>query len=77
MEMFVTYTCREYDPSKVRKRYIRATFTAGVYQYIEVGDDRRWDMRQANVNGIELPTEIKKKADALLGQAFGYVELPS
>ncbi len=41
----VTYICKDYRPDMVRKRYVRY---AGAYEWhwCEVGDDRRYDIRQ-------------------------------
>ena len=73
--MRITYQSENYAPEKIVKRYVRFGVN-GVYQFCEVGSDKRYDLRQGEVNEIEIPEDIKEKAIALRGQAFAYVEWP-
>lgn len=72
--MQATYTSRQYSPDKVRSRYVRRS--ANGYQFCEVGDNRRYDLRQGRVDASELPASVKAAADAMAGRAFSYVDWP-
>lgn len=61
--MKVTSCARGYHPSQVRARYVRAAFD-GKYRWCEVGDDRRYDLRQGTVKAEALPADVREAADA-------------
>lgn len=72
--MKVTYQSSNYAPEKILRRYVRRSSDG--YQFCEVGQDRRYDLRQGTVEADEIPEAIRIKADALKGQYFGYVDWP-
>lgn len=72
--MEVTFTAKGYRPENVRRRYVRANIKNGDYSWCEVGDDRRWDLRQGLVAAEDLPDDIRAAADALRGTWLGYVD---
>jgi hypothetical protein len=76
MRIITHWKSSAYDPANVRRRYVRATSGSDEYRYIEVGEDPRYDILQGSVAGRELPPDIKRKADELKTQCWGYVELP-
>lgn len=73
--MKATYTAEGYSPDKVTGRYVRRS--GDIYRFCEVGSDTRFDIRQGEVAGFELPDDVRFAADALRAQAFGYVEWSS
>ena len=72
--MEVTFTVKGYQPGAVLARYVRANIKNGDYSWCEVGDDRRYDLRQGLVAADELPDDIRAAADALRGAWPGYVD---
>ena len=74
--MEATFTAKEWQPGQVRARYVRANVKGGDYSWCEVGDDRRYDLRQGLVTAEELPDDIRAAADALRGTWPGYVDWP-
>lgn len=74
--MEVTYRAKSYRPEAIRVRYVRANVKGGDYSWCEVGDDRRYDLRQGLVDAHELPDDIRRAADRLRGTSPGYVEWP-
>ena len=73
--MHITYQSDKYAPEKVKMRYVRFGLN-GVYEFCEVGFDRRYDLRQGEIDEKEIPKDIREQAIALRGQAFSYVEWP-
>jgi len=73
--MKVTYQSKNYAPEKILRRYVRRGVD-GEYWFCEVGQDRRYDLRQGTVEATEIAEDVRKKADELKGQYFGYVEWP-
>jgi len=71
----VTYTARDYSPGKVRKRYVRRD-VSGAFRWCEVGDDRRFDLRQGIVAESEIPPLIIQKAIEASKSWPCYVEWP-
>jgi|JI9StandDraft_2_1071091.scaffolds.fasta_scaffold822700_1 hypothetical protein len=76
MSMTVTYQSKRYAPELVVERYVRRSSVDSSYTFCEVGEDRRWDLRQGKVDGEDIPEDIRSKADGLRDQAFGYVPWP-
>jgi hypothetical protein len=74
MMMETTYQADGYSPDLVRARYVRAA--NGSYRFCEVGDDRRYDLRQGIVEPSELSMAVRRKACALEGHAYGWVTWP-
>lgn len=71
LEMEVTFTAKGYQPGAVLARYVRANVKGGDYSWCEVGDDRRYDLRQGLV-----ADDIRVAADKLRGTWPGYVDWP-
>lgn len=59
--MKVTIQSDKYRPELVRKRYVRVDYQGG-YKWCEVGDDRRYDLRQGTAEPHEVPIEIREAA---------------
>lgn len=70
--MRAKYTSKDYAPDKVRARYVMRM--GDQYLFCEVGDDRRYDLRQGTVNASELPAAVRAAADARAGFQPAYVE---
>lgn len=71
--MQVTYCSQRYRPDLVQARYVRAVADRpGVYQWCEVGQDTRYDLRQGTIAAEGLPAEVRAAADALRGTWPGY-----
>ncbi len=73
--MRVTYQSKDYAPEKIVKRYVSCTID-GLFRVVEVGKDKRYDLRQGYVLAHHLPDEIRRKAQDLRGFAFNGVEWP-
>lgn len=73
--MNVTYSSRDYAPDHVRKRYVKHD-DGDRFRWCEVGDDRRYDLRQGSVDADELPPEIAAAARAAAGICPRYVDWP-
>lgn len=69
-----TYTATNYKPEEVSKRYVR--FDGEVFRFCEVGNDRRFDIRQGIVSRDELPDAIATAASERRGFSPSYVEWP-
>lgn len=70
-----TWTSSHYSPAKVESRYVRCE-APGIFKWCEVGAFPRFDLRQGTVTPDEIPADIREKAEALTGHAFGYVLWP-
>lgn len=73
--MITTYQVGGYHPNKVRSRYVRRGVETG-YHFAEVGDDRRFDLRQGTVSADELPEAVRVAADLRCGFFPSYVDWP-
>jgi len=70
-----TATARGYRPNQVRTRY--AKFIRGVgFRWCEVGDDRRYDLRQGTCAASDLPGPVMNAALDRAGFYPPYVEWP-
>ena len=69
-----TYTAKSYSPEKVMKRYVRCDGDG--FAFCEVGEDKRYDLRQGKVDAADIPEPLKESAKERYGQAFSYVEWP-
>lgn len=74
--MVITMQSKRYAPELVVARYVRRSPVSEEYFFCEVGEDRRYDLRQGRVVGDELTPAIRAAADAQRQQAFGYVSWP-
>jgi capsid portal protein len=72
--MKVTYQSDKYSPDKVLKRYVQRI--GDEYRFCEVGQNRRYDIRQGIVDETELPETVKTAADARSGYFPSHVEWP-
>lgn len=74
----VTYQSKDYRPSDVGVRYVRAPIMSGdLYHWCEVGKPMLpFDIRQGTCDAEDLPPFIRIAADALRGRAYGNVEWP-
>jgi hypothetical protein len=72
--MIVTYQSRRYALERVRSRYVRRDGQG--YTFCEVGEDRRFDIRQGRVDAAELPDDVRAAADKRAGYYPSYVEWP-
>jgi len=66
----------KFCPRYVCHAYVRATYNPKIYAFCEVGNDRRFDIRQGSVKASMIPVDIRDKCQSILGQAFSYVEVP-
>jgi hypothetical protein len=59
-----TSAARDYSPDKVRNRYVQAPGAGEVngWRWCEVGDDRRYDLRQGTCPPSDLPAEVMNAA---------------
>ena len=74
--MKITYQSKNYSPDKVTKRYVRRSTASGEYDWCEVGEDRRFDVRQGTIEPDELPEDIRAAADELFKTSSAYVDWP-
>lgn len=74
--MKVTSQSKRYAPEAVRARYVRFDRTGGMFHFCEVGEDRRFDLRQGIVDESELPRAVASAARARVGFTPGYVDWP-
>ncbi len=74
--MKITCASTKYSPDAVKARYVRKPLTGEDFQFCEVGEDRRYDLRQGIVSASEIPEGVAMNAYAMMGQAFSYVEWP-
>lgn len=74
--MQVKYQAHRYDPDKVTARYVRRSSATGGYDWCEVGDDRRYDVRQGTVEPDELPDHIRAEADEAQKKHCHYITWP-
>jgi len=72
--MKVYHVSKRYAPEAVVTRYVRFDGTA--FRFAEVGEDRRFDLRQGYVSEEELPRHVARKAKLRAGVFPGYVEWP-
>jgi hypothetical protein len=70
MTITVRYVGRDYDPSMVRKRYVAKGIGGGPYRWCEVGDDRRFDIRQGVCDADDLPEDIRQQCDNYTGALY-------
>ena len=73
--MQITSRSSRYKPEAVIKRYVMHAMD-GSYCFCEVGQDRRFDLRQGTVMAAELPDSVREAADARKGYWPAYVEWP-
>lgn len=71
--MQATYTSKNYDPKLVQKRYVRYNAYDKTFHFCEVGEDRRYDLRQGLVEQHELPEPVAAEA---LKYNSSYVDWP-
>lgn len=72
-----TFTAQGYTPEMVKTRYVRISISGDRFEFCEVGEDRRYDLRQGVVNDPSIiPAEIRTLAEQLRNAAFQYVEWP-
>lgn len=62
MSLKVTSQTRDFSPDMVRKRYVKAPSTLGSWDWCEVGDDRRFDIRRGTLTPDELPEDVRAAA---------------
>lgn len=80
MAMNVTYqsTAYAYTTDDIKKRYVKRDnfLPEGIYSFCEVGEDRRYDIRQGTVTGDELPAAVREAADKAAKEHCHYVSWP-
>lgn len=74
--MKITYQSMNYSSDAVVKRYVRSRGVTGGYDWCEVGEDRRCDVRQGTVEAFELPENVRKMADDNYKISQSYVDWP-
>jgi hypothetical protein len=74
--MHATYTSKNYAPDKVRSRYVCKPLGFLGYHFCEVGENRRYDLRQGVVRPDEIPVEVREAADKRAGFFPPWVEWP-
>lgn len=72
----VTSQSPDYAPERVRARYVSYRASEGEFFFVEVGDDRRYDIRQGYVDAQDLPPDIRQAASDRAGFWPPYVEWP-
>jgi len=72
--MIVSYKSTDYRPLTFYVRRSRRT-EEPLYDYCEVGKDRRYDMLQGRLESKDIVQPIRQKADELAGQVYGWVEI--
>jgi hypothetical protein len=70
-----TYTARDYEPGKVWTRYVRID-QDGLLQFCEVGQDRRYDLRQGTCDREDVSEDVYRQALARSGFFPSYVTWP-
>lgn len=73
--MKVKYQSKAYTPEAVLKRYVRKT-PGGGYDWCEVGEDWRYDLRQGTVEPSELTDEIRTACDEHYKTSLSYIDWP-
>lgn len=74
--MKVTYQSMNYRPEAVLRRYVMCNCWDGKFQFCEVGENRRYDLRQGIVEAGELPEAVRLAALERKGYIPGYVDWP-
>jgi hypothetical protein len=74
--MKFTYCSKNCAPENVLKRYVRRICSSGGYYFCEVGEDRRFDLRQGTVEAEELPEAVRQAADEHYKVSIFYIEWP-
>ena len=72
--MKVTRQSTCYAPEKVLRRYVKKATGTHDYIWCEVGEDRRYDLRQGTVESHELPEAVRRAADE--NHTVHYVDWP-
>lgn len=60
--MRVTYQADNYSPSDVCTRYVAMDPVTEEFTWIEVGTDRRYNIRRGTVDAHELPPAVQDEA---------------
>lgn len=71
----VTHTAAFYRPELVQDRYVRVDGDSFVW--CEVGEDRRFDLRQGTCDKTDLPADVLAAAENRRGWFPSYVEWPA
>jgi len=80
--IIVTYKAQNYRNQVEGTRFVRASSgfgrLPGCYYSWCIRDalDLRYDVQQGRCDAEDLPDAVREAAEALAGQAFGYVEWP-
>lgn len=74
--MIVVKQSPRYTPDAVRSRYVRFDALSGEFRFCEVGDDRRYDLRQGIVREDEIPPDVAHAARERAGFFPSYVDWP-
>jgi hypothetical protein len=74
--MKITYQSKNYTAEAILKRYVRKINAEGGYDFCEVGEDRRFDLRQGTVDADELPDSIRAAADEHYKTSRSYIDWP-
>jgi hypothetical protein len=75
--MKVIWQSKDYAPEAILKRYVRyGPWDGGVFEFCEVGIDRRFDLRQGTVTADELPRDLAEAAIAHYEVSMSYLEWP-
>jgi len=75
--MNVTYQSKNFSTEAVLKRYVRyGPWDGGVFEFCEVGGNRRFDLRQGTVTADELPCDLADAAIAHYKVSMAYLEWP-
>lgn len=74
--MKVTYQSNNYSPDRVTARYVRRSSASGGYDWCEVGEDRRYDVRQGTVEASELADDVRSAADENYKVSMNYISWP-
>lgn len=72
----ITSQSPTYAPENVRKRYVSYRLSENAFFMCEVGEDRRYDIRQGYVDRQHIPLAIQLAAYDQAGTYPPYVEWP-
>lgn len=76
MTITTTWQTRTFDPAAVKSRYVRLKLDRSGYEWCEVGEDRRYDLRRGDCDATDIPGDIRERADQLAGMVYRYVDWP-
>lgn len=75
--MIVTkYQSRKFDPARSYRRYVRKDAMGDGYSWCLTSERGKYDVAQGTCESADIPSDVKRLADARRGEVFGYVIWP-